>query len=153
MKWVCYGACTTPQRQQLPRRCEDLWYGLDFANALTAAFKELIPWQVLEVSLQSVRTCAPAPRGCYGHSVGRGMASQAWGRRGRAEALRAAWHSNFHWFPPQPQFAFRSASSKLEKLAAWIRWVTAQRIWGRAGAREPAFRWGSKKDAYSYSPE
>lgn len=63
MKWVCCCACTTPQRQQLPRRGEDLWYGLGFANALTAAFKELIPWQVLEVSLQSVRTCAPAPRG------------------------------------------------------------------------------------------
>lgn len=45
------------------RRGEDSWYGLDFANALIAAFKELIPWQVLEMSLQSVRTCAPAPRG------------------------------------------------------------------------------------------
>ena len=47
----------------MPRRCEDLWYGLDFAIALIAALKELIPWQVLEMSLQSVRTCAPAPRG------------------------------------------------------------------------------------------
>lgn len=38
----------------MPCRCRDLWYGLDFAIALFPVLKELSPWQVLELSLQSL---------------------------------------------------------------------------------------------------
>lgn len=43
-----------PRRLHVPCRCRDLWYGLDFAIALFPVLKELSPWQVLELSLQSL---------------------------------------------------------------------------------------------------